>query len=63
MKCGKSCVMQAKGEGIFDLQEFLLAAFAKIVKSNYLRCYVHLLTWNNLAPTGQIFMKFDTDYF
>ena len=55
--------MQAKGEGIFDLQEFLLAAFAKIVKSNYLRCYVHLLTWNNLAPTGQIFMKFDTDYF
>ena len=30
MKCVKSCVVQAEGEGTFDLQDFLLAAFAKL---------------------------------
>jgi len=34
--------------------------FHKIAKSDYsLAVSVHLSAWNNLAPTRQIFMKFD----
>jgi len=25
----------------------------------FLRLFIHLSTWNSLAPTGQIFMKFE----
>lgn len=31
----------------------------KIVKDNYWFCHVCLSTWNSLAPTGWIFMKFE----
>jgi hypothetical protein len=33
MKCVKGYAMQAKGEGTFDLQGFLVAAFAELSKA------------------------------
>ena len=43
----------------YFLISYILGAFAKLRNEAIKLCHVRLSAWNNSAPTGRIFMKFD----